>query len=91
MSREDSAQPVHSRSLIRIPPWAHFGKSRMQFLHVDYEASVQIAEAQADLNLRWAHTSEDVQFLLFVYKGYIIFDFLFAFLCILALLKKSLL
>ena len=52
---EDSDQPVHPPNLIRVfaaPQWVAYDPS---FLHADSEDWSDLADAQADLSLRWAH------------------------------------
>ena len=53
---EDSDQPGHPPSLIRVFAWAQWEAKGQSFLHADSEDSSQTGRiAQAGLSLRWAH------------------------------------
>ena len=55
---EDSDQPAHSRSLIRIFIRRILGSKHAKFLHAVNEDWSDCADAQSDQSLRWAHKSE---------------------------------
>ena len=55
---EDSDQPAHSRSLIRIVTGRFLDSQECKVLHADNEDWLDCPDAQADLSLRLAHRPE---------------------------------